>query len=106
MQLPRSDVDSWQCYVMQLIDDDGRVLDAEYLTETDGTRLAVVIESRSDMSGSRPPRNPDYNPALMLLLTRLGQLDAVLVDALVDSQRTRNWHCQNRTDDLSKRRSA
>ena len=40
------------------------------------------------MSGSRPPRNPDYNHALTVLLTRLGMLDAVLVDALVDSRHT------------------
>jgi 5-methylcytosine-specific restriction protein A len=44
--------------------------------------------SRSGRSGSRSPRNPDYNKALTVLLTRLAQLDAVLVDALVDSRRT------------------
>src|SRR6266516_3429498 len=46
------------------------------------------MDSRSGMSGSRPPRNPDYNRALTVLLTRLGRLNAVLVDALVDSRHT------------------
>jgi hypothetical protein len=73
---------------VQLIDDDGEVLAAEYAIETDGSYLAVVMDSRSGMSGSRPPRNPDYNRALTVLLTRLGQLNAVLVDALVDSRHT------------------
>lgn len=76
-------------WVVQLRDDDGRVLDAEFVIEPDGPNLAVIMDSRSGGSGSRPPRNPDYNRALAVLLTRLGQLDAVLVDALVDSRHTR-----------------
>jgi 5-methylcytosine-specific restriction enzyme A len=73
---------------VQLIDDKGEVLAAGYAVETDSSHLAVVMDSRSGMSGSRPPRNPDYNRALTVLLTRLGQLNAVLVDALVDSRHT------------------
>jgi 5-methylcytosine-specific restriction protein A len=69
---------------MQLIDDDGRILDAGYLAERDGSHLAVIMDSRR---GS-PSRNPDYNRALTVLLTRLGQLNAVLVDAVVDSRHT------------------
>jgi hypothetical protein len=72
----------------QLVDDLGQALDAEYLVEADDSRLALILASRSGMSGSRPPRNPDYNRALTVLLTRLGLLDAVLVDALVDSRYT------------------
>jgi hypothetical protein len=71
-----------------LVDDQGRALDAEYVVESDGTHLALVFENRSGMSGSRSRRNPDYNRALTVLLTRLGRLDAVLVDALVDSRHT------------------
>ena len=48
------------------------------------------MESRSGMSGRRAPRNPDYNPALTVLLARLGALNAVLVDALVDSRHTQD----------------
>lgn len=75
---------------MQLADDDGRVLDAEYLVEADGDHLALIMESRSGSSSSRAPRNPDYNRALTALLTRLGQLDGVLVDALADSRHTQD----------------
>ena len=73
---------------MHLVDDRGRVVDAEYLIEADRDRLALIMESRSGMSGSRAPRNPDYNRALAILLGRLGKLNAVLVDALVDSRHT------------------
>lgn len=73
---------------MQPADDQGRALDADYLVEPDGRHLALTLGSRSGMSGSRPPRNPDYNRALTVLLARLGMLDAVLVDALVDSRDT------------------
>ena len=71
------------------MDDDGVVMDAEYQVEADGHHLALIVESRSGVSGSRPPRNPDYNRALTLLLSRLGSLNAILVDALVDSRQTR-----------------
>lgn len=74
---------------MQLLDDDGRRLDAEYLAEPDGSYIALIMESRSGASGSRPPRNPDYNQALTVLLARLGQLNALLVDAVVDSRHVR-----------------
>lgn len=75
---------------MQPSGDDGAVLDAEYHVESEGQLLALVLESWSGgaKGGSRPARNPEYNRALTTLLTRLAQLDAVLVDALVDSQRT------------------
>src|SRR5690242_17836643 len=74
---------------MQLVGDRREGLDAEFLVEPDGVHLALILESRSGASRSRMPRNPDYNRALTVLLTRLGMLDAVLVDALVDSRRTR-----------------
>ena len=79
-----------KCWVVQVLDDDGRILDAEYAVEPDGSHLALIMESRSGTSGSRPPRNPDYNQALRLLLQRLGELNAVLADALVDSRLVRD----------------
>src|SRR5215472_3086318 len=72
---------------MQPTDDDGRTLDARYTVEADGQYLAVIMESRSGASDSHPPRNPDYNRALLVLLERLGNLGAVLVDTLLDSRR-------------------
>jgi hypothetical protein len=77
--------------IVQLVDDGGRGLEAEYAIEPDGSYLALVMDSRSGPSGSRRSRNPDYNQALRVLLERLARLDAVLVDALVDSRRTREW---------------
>jgi hypothetical protein len=73
---------------VHLVDDHGRVLDAEYLVEADGGHLALIMESRSGSSSGRAPRNPDYNRTLAILLARLGKLNAVLVDALVDSRHT------------------
>ena len=58
---------------MQLVDDHGRVMDAEYLVEGDGDYLALIMESRGGSPKSPPVRNPDYNPALTILLTRLGE---------------------------------
>jgi hypothetical protein len=75
---------------MRLIDDHGREMDAEYQVEPDGQHLALIMESRSGRSGERAERNPEYNPALAVLLARLGTLDAVLADALVDSRLTQN----------------
>jgi hypothetical protein len=46
------------------------------------------MESRSGRAAAKPGRNADYNPALAILLERLGRLDATLVDALVGSRRT------------------
>jgi hypothetical protein len=49
-------------------------MDADYLVEADGGHLALIMESRSGSSGTRAPRNPDYNRALAVLLARLGVL--------------------------------
>jgi hypothetical protein len=55
-------------------------LDAEFsVEEVDGTPT-VVLESRSGQT-----RNPDYYPALSLLLTRLRAMDARIALAIVDS---------------------
>jgi hypothetical protein len=75
---------------MRVSDDDGMVLDAEYHVQPDGDLFALILESRSGggRAGSSLPRNPDYNRALTILLTRLSRVDAVMADALVDSRRT------------------
>ena len=69
---------------MRVVDASGRFLDAKYSAEPDGDFIALIMASRS----SRPKRNSEYNQALDILLARLAQLDAVLVDALVDSDYT------------------
>jgi hypothetical protein len=68
---------------------DGRHLNAEYSVEREGDHLAVVLESAGGRTAAGIARNTDYNRALALLITRLGERDAVLLDALVDSQVTR-----------------
>jgi hypothetical protein len=70
-------------------DDNGSRLEAEYTVEGDGDLIALVLSSASGPSGNRPARNPQYRTALEVLLTRLRELDAVLEDALVDSDYTR-----------------
>jgi hypothetical protein len=69
-------------------DDGGRRLDAEYTVEADNDWVALILQSASGASSSRPARNTQYRPALELLLTRLKELNAVLEDALVDSTHT------------------
>lgn len=68
-----------------MIDDRGRELDADYHSEPESPHIALILESRSGRNPPQAPRNRDYNPALELLLTRLGRLGAVLVDALLDT---------------------
>ena len=72
---------------VQPLDDEGTVLDAEYHVERDGQTLALILKGRGGgQAGSSPPRNPDYNRALSILLRRLARLDAVLVEAFVDAR--------------------
>jgi hypothetical protein len=85
--------DLCQSVPVKALNDDGAVLDAEYHAEPNGRDFAVVLESRGGgEAGSSPPRNPDYDKALSTLLRRLASLDAVLVDALVDSTLCANRH--------------
>jgi hypothetical protein len=68
-----------------MVDDRGQPLDADYYGEPDGPHIALILKSRSGRDPPEPPRNGDYNPALELLLARLGTLGAVLVDVLLDT---------------------
>jgi 5-methylcytosine-specific restriction protein B len=83
---------------MHATDDSGAVLNAEFEIEPDGDRLALIMRSRSGKSKGNPDgRNPHYNPALELLLSRLRDRDAVLEDGVVDSARVRNLPEAERT---------
>jgi hypothetical protein len=66
---------------VQLTDDQGSRLDAEYSAEPDVNHLAIILESQ----GGVPRRNPHYREALLLLLSRLQDLGAVIELAFVDS---------------------
>jgi 5-methylcytosine-specific restriction protein A len=83
--LARGRVNRANLSTVRLVSDDGRTLDAEFEVEPEHSHIAIVLSSRSGPSGSKPAQNPEYNAVLTLLLQRLGQLNAVLVDALVDS---------------------
>jgi len=58
---------------MKVIDDSGRILDAEVSLSVEDGRTAIVIESRG------PDRNTDYIPAFELLLKRLAENSAELL---------------------------
>lgn len=82
----------WMCAsyatlaVVRAYADDGRELNAEFTVEPDGVFLSLVLESAGGTSGSDRSRNPDYVPALRVLLGRLGERHAVLKAALVASK--------------------
>jgi|GEM_PF-3704884 len=73
---------------MQLTDDSGQMLDAEYSVVADGDDLAVILESKSGRAGNRAARNKDYLRAFEVILTRLKERQAVITAALVDSRNT------------------
>jgi hypothetical protein len=75
-------------YAVRMTDEDGRVLNAEFVVKAESQGMALVLESAGGHSALGPARNSDYTPALELLLARLRARGAVLVDALVDSKRT------------------
>ena len=74
---------------MRVTDDSNKVLNAEYSVEEDKNRLALILESAGGRTRSSDPRNADYRFALTLLLARLKERQAILLDALVDSAYTR-----------------
>lgn len=87
---------------MKPFDDSGRELDAVFSVEPAAGGAALILEARGGgVDGPRLPRNPDYGPALELLLRRLGEAGAVLVDIEVYSRVTRNWPVNERRLTLS-----
>jgi hypothetical protein len=74
---------------MRATDDSGKVLNAEFFVEEDAGHLALVLNSAGGPTPSGIPRNADYRSVLTLLLDRLREREAVLLDALVDSSHTR-----------------
>ncbi|SDH40756.1 hypothetical protein SAMN05216553_12125 [Lentzea fradiae] len=71
---------------MHATGDDGVVLNAEFEIEAEGGLFALVMKSAGGKVTNSPhARNHQYNLVLTLLLRRLGALDAVLEDGVVDS---------------------
>ncbi|MEU4743065.1 hypothetical protein AB0G02_21735 [Actinosynnema sp. NPDC023658] len=82
---------------MRVADDAGAELNATFSVEPDEGRLAVVLESSGGRTaGGGRARNSDYRPALEVLLSRLVDLHAVLVDAVVDSRNVRHLTAEER----------
>lgn len=72
-----------QIIVVRLVSDSGEPLDATFSVEDATEERLVILESRG------PDRNLDYKEGLQTLLERLGDLNAVLVDAYLDTVETR-----------------
>lgn len=77
---------------MQLADTDGQLLDATFDIEgpDDSGALSLVLESAGGASGSTGSRNRHYPQVLAILLSRLADAGADLVDAFVESRATRH----------------
>jgi len=78
-------------YGMQVWAANDARLNATYSVVPDGDVLALIMESRgggADIAAGIPGRNADYNEGLDVLLGRLRQFGATILDALVDSRRT------------------
>lgn len=71
---------------MKVFADDGRLLDAELDIEPTAVGCIIVVHANGGASRGRPPRNPDYIPALERLLARLRDMDAQLDGLWVDSK--------------------
>ncbi|AOS65117.1 protein NO VEIN domain-containing protein [Actinoalloteichus hymeniacidonis] len=75
---------------MRIRDESGQELVATFFVEPGDPPygLDLIFESAGGRTASGVPRNRDYSPALLLLLTRLALLGASLDDALLDSRNT------------------
>jgi hypothetical protein len=62
------------------IADSGKILEAEFRVEEVEGQTTLVLESRSGDN-----RNADYHKALLLLLERLAEMGATLINGIVDS---------------------
>jgi hypothetical protein len=72
---------------MQPTANNGQLLDANFSIEPIGEGFDLIMESWGGPNpNGRPPRNPDYNPALALLLARLGRIEATIQLCVLDSR--------------------
>lgn len=76
------------------------VLDAEFVVETIEGTSTVVIESSGGRRGQPDARNLDYADGFRLILARLAELDAVLHDVFIDTDRVRHLPVEQRRLDV------
>jgi hypothetical protein len=85
---------AWHGVWMRPKDDCGDVMNAVYSVQQDVTGLTLILESGGGKPRKDAPqgarRNADYDQALQVLLGRLRDMDAILVNAVVDSATARN----------------
>lgn len=74
--------------LLQVHRDDASPVDAAFRTEWRDSVLCILWESRGGTRGSSQARNTQYSEGLVILLKRLAQLQARVVDIQVDSSRT------------------
>jgi hypothetical protein len=76
---------------------DGRTLDATFVVDSVlGTPVSVLFESAGGAGPNGGPRNPDYVACVDLVMTRLRDLGATILDAYVDSGRIRELPISDR----------
>jgi hypothetical protein len=85
-----------------LLDDDSRLIDAEFSLATLGESPCVIVESSGGANPSRDVkrRNPDYNNLLNILLQRLSTAGVRIIRIVLDSNRVTNLSIQERTAQL------
>src|ERR1051326_3908765 len=81
---------------MKVVEEDGQTRIAEFNVETIDESLTLVLESAGGATKSGNARNQDYVAALRLILERLRDLGAEILDAVVDSRVTRDIPIANR----------
>jgi hypothetical protein len=80
--------------------DGGEPIDATFSIETNDTGIIVILESRGGTKGTAQARNTEYARGLFLLLVRIGQIEGILEDALVDSTEARRLAVDKRRLDI------
>lgn len=69
----------------------GRLIDAAFSIETVlGQPISILFESAGGAAPGGKPRNPEYVEGIDVVLARLGELGATVLDAYVDSGRTQD----------------
>lgn len=76
--------------------DDGSPLNSSFAVEETPAGLTVVIESRGGTRGEPDARNLDYGRGFELILRRLQEQGAAIVDATVDSRATQHLSADER----------
>jgi hypothetical protein len=81
---------------VHVLDRDGNQIDATFSVEGVSSPWVIYFESRGGSRGAPNERNTQYNLGLELVLRRLAQLGATLVDASVESRVTRHLSLEER----------